>query len=120
MKKAMVLLIVALIALQGVALANTVSGKVTAVDATGNKIQVASASGESSWILYSATTKWAGVTSPAELQGKSVQIEAIEDAAKNWQATSITVAAQAAAALQASLTQAPAAAAPASEKKAAM
>ena len=117
MKKLLVMLLVALVMFQGAAMANMVSGTVKSVNQTENKIEVANSSGESNWIWYGSDTKWSGVTSPAELQGKSVEIVATLDAAtKNWKATSVSIAASqapAASTTQAASEQAPAASAPA-------
>ena len=75
MKKLAALLIVALVALQGVALAGTVEGTVKSVDATAMKLEVSTGDTETSWATYNADTKWPeGVTDPSTLVDKKVKI----------------------------------------------
>ena len=92
----MLLLLVAMIALQGAAYAKIIGGSVLSVDAEAKKIEIRSSADAvtaSTWVGYNINTKWLGVTDPKELEGKTVEIEAIEDAAtKNWIASSVEVA----------------------------
>ncbi len=74
MKKLGIFLVVALVALQGVALAATVEGTVKSVDATAMKLEVSSGD-EVSSVTYNAETKWPeGVTDPSTLVDKEVTI----------------------------------------------
>ncbi|HTL47558.1 MAG TPA: hypothetical protein VL688_05790 [Verrucomicrobiae bacterium] len=96
MKKAffiVVVMLVAIASLQGVTFAASVEGTVQSVDAQQSKLEIATDAG-SSWVAYSATTKWpAGVTDPASLVGEKVTV-ATDDAGA---ATSVDTAAKAAA-----------------------
>lgn len=70
----LVVLVVALVALQGATLAGTVSGTVKSVDAVAKKLEIATDMG-SSWVEYGDATTWpAGVTDPASLVDKTVDV----------------------------------------------
>ena len=68
------LLVVALIAVQGAALAGTVSGTIKSVDSEAKSLVVATETGEST-VSYGDTTKWPeGVTDPSTLVDSKVAV----------------------------------------------
>ena len=67
-------LLVACVAFQGRALAGTIEGTVSSVDATASSLAVSTAEGDSN-VSYSDTTTWPeGVADPAALVGKAVKV----------------------------------------------
>ena len=98
MKKVSILgvMFIALVAFQGVASAQTVSGKIDKIDAAANKLSISTADPAASKveISVSATTSYSGAASLADLTvGQEVSVEATEDAAsKGLSATSVKVA----------------------------
>ena len=93
MKKvyALGLMLMALVAFQGVVSAKTISGKIDAIDAVANKLSITTADPAASKvdISVSATTAYAGAASLADLTvGQEVSVEASEDGT----ATSVKVA----------------------------
>ncbi len=100
MKKFYILgwMLAAFVVFQGTASAKTVSGKIAGVDAAANKLSISTtdpASGSESKvdISVSATTAYSGAAALADLKaGQEVSVEASEDAAGGWSATSVKVA----------------------------
>ena len=87
-------LLVAVVAFQGLALAATVSGKVEKVDAATNMVTLTTAAGEKKEISVKPETTYAGVASLADLkEGQDVSIEASEEGegSGKWAATSVKV-----------------------------
>ena len=89
-------LAVALTLFQGVANAKVVSGKITGIDATANKLSIsytdlATSKEEQVEIAVKPETTYSGVASLGDLkEGQEVSVEAEEDAATGgWSATSI-------------------------------
>ena len=87
-------LFVALVALQGLAFAKTISGKVDAVDAAAGKLTVAvegeNGAVEKSELVVGADAKLTGVGTLNDLKaGDVVAVEAEEDAGA-WKASSVT------------------------------
>lgn len=92
------LMLLALVAFQGVASAKEVSGTIAGIDAAANKMSLSTqdeSGAESSVdILVNATTSYAGAASLADLTvGQQVSVEASEDViAGGWMASSVKVA----------------------------
>ena len=101
MKKVLALaLLTLMVVASGVAYAETVKGEVTSVDLAGKVITItkaaeAGAAAETAKVSVSDTTTYSGeVTALAELvEGDKVTVEADKDAAGNWTAKSVDVAA---------------------------
>ena len=94
MKKTSILglMLIALLAFQGVASAKTVSGKIAGVDVAGNKLSITDEAAAKVDISVSKTTTYAGAASLADLTvGQEVSVEA-EDAAGVLSATSVKIA----------------------------
>ena len=97
----MILLMVAFVAFQGAifaAEASAVQGTVKSVDTAAKKIEVTTATGDSS-VAYGDETKWPeGVTDPASLIGKEVKVSTDEatSAAKEVEEVKAEAAAEAA------------------------
>ncbi|OGW80072.1 MAG: hypothetical protein A3G33_03985 [Omnitrophica bacterium RIFCSPLOWO2_12_FULL_44_17] len=88
MKKITLLLIVALVILQGAAFAETLKGTVKAVDAVKKEMEIISLMGPSTIAYEDATTWPADVTDPATLVGRRVSVTT-DDTTKK--ATSVEV-----------------------------
>ena len=100
MKKAFGLFVVlmTLVAFQGIASAKTVSGKVAGIDAAAGTLSVnvadpATGSEEKADIAVNAATAYTGIAALADLkEGQEVAVEASEDTATGgWVATSVSI-----------------------------
>ena len=97
MKKILGILLIACVLLTGVAFADSVSGKIKAVDSatsaiTVSKTDAATGASEDVKISYDAATTYTGVAAAADLKaGDNVKVEASKDAAGAWKAASVEV-----------------------------
>ena len=87
------LMLIALVAFQGVASAKEVSGKIAGTDPAANTLSLtAGAAQEKVDIKVDAATTYAGAASLADLTvGQEVSVEANEDASGGWTAVSVKV-----------------------------
>ena len=99
MKLYVAMLVAAFLVFSGTAFAKTVSGKYAGTQNEGKSIWVSTqdeATGAESKaeIWVSADTKWEGVNALSEVKdGQNVTVEADQDEAGNWKASSVKVAA---------------------------
>ena len=102
MKRMLAIMLLALVAMQGIAMAENaatvVSGKINAIDTQANSVKLnvkdaATGTESESTIFVNAETKYATVASLAELkQGDEISAEVKKDEATgNWWATSIKI-----------------------------